>query len=212
MSVTTGRRRTTAAAAVLLAAALALAGCSAGADEPADHLGQGREAAGDDVEAGAAHDEHSTTAPKPRPLRNGEERITLTMPEPYSPSAPTGVGTDDYRCFLLDPGLDHDAFISGTNVIPGNRESVHHVILFRVAPDQVEEAEQVDADTDGPGWTCFGGSGVGRVPGPRRRAVAGRLGARWPRVGPATRHRHPAGEGEPDRDAGPLQPARRRRA
>src|SRR3954469_14889555 len=40
------------------------------------------------------------------PLRKGEDRMTLTMPETYTPSAPYGSGTDDYRCFLLDPQLD----------------------------------------------------------------------------------------------------------
>ncbi len=108
-----------------------------------------------------------TATPRPptpsspaRPLRRGEDRMTLAMAEPYTPSAPTGVGTDDYRCFLLDPGLTKDGYLTGTNVLPGNPEVVHHVILFRVAPDQVSEAEEVDAATDGPGWTCFGGTGL----------------------------------------------------
>ena len=82
------------------------------------------------------------------------------MHEAYTPSPPTGVGTDDYRCFLLDPELADDAILTGTNVVPGSPDVVHHVILFRVPPEQVAEAEQTDADTDGPGWTCFGGSGL----------------------------------------------------
>jgi hypothetical protein len=94
------------------------------------------------------------------PLRSGEKRITLTMPAAYTPSAPTGVGTDDYRCFLLDPKIDQDVYLTGTNVLPGNPGVVHHVILFRVPPDRVREAEQTDADTPGEGWTCFGGSGL----------------------------------------------------
>ena len=40
-------------------------------------------------------------------------------PATYTPSAPTGVGTDDYRCFLLDPELDEDAWLTGTQVLPG---------------------------------------------------------------------------------------------
>ena len=83
------------------------------------------------------------------PLRKGEDRLTLTMPEAYTPSAPTGVGTDDYRCFLLDPKLARDSYLTGTNVLPGNPDVVHHVILFRVPPDQVDEAERLDdADQD----------------------------------------------------------------
>ena len=94
------------------------------------------------------------------PLRPGEKRMTLTMPEAYTPSAPTGTGTDDYRCFLLDPGLDKDAWLTGSNVLPGNPAVVHHVILFRVPPDKVAEAEAKDASEDGEGWTCFGGTGL----------------------------------------------------
>ena len=101
------------------------------------------------------------TAPKPVPLRAGEKRMTLTMAEPYTPSAPSGNGTDDYRCFLLDPELTKDTWLTGTHVLPGNPAVVHHVILFQVAPDQVREAESLDAETpDDPGWTCFGGSGL----------------------------------------------------
>ncbi len=94
------------------------------------------------------------------PLRPGEDRLTLTMPETYTPSPPTGVGTDDYRCFLLDPRLDQDSYLTGTNVVPGNPDVVHHVILFRVTPDQVDDAERLDAESDDLGWTCFGGSGL----------------------------------------------------
>ncbi|MEP9361383.1 hypothetical protein ABLE68_00360 [Nocardioides sp. CN2-186] len=94
------------------------------------------------------------------PLRTGEKRMTLTMPAAYTPSAPTGNGTDDYRCFLLDPKLDKDVWLTGSNVLPGNPSVVHHVILFRVPPEKVGEAEAKDASEDGEGWTCFGGTGL----------------------------------------------------
>ena len=94
------------------------------------------------------------------PLRPGEKRIDLTMPRDYTPSAPNGTGTDDYRCFLLNPHLKKDTWLTGTNVLPGNPAVVHHVILFRVPPDKVAEARQVDAAAPGQGWTCFGGSGL----------------------------------------------------
>ena len=97
---------------------------------------------------------------KNKPLRPGEHRVTVRMPEDYTPSAPTGVGTDDYRCFLLDPKVASDQMITGFNVLPGNPDVVHHVILFRVPADLVAEAEQKDADTPGQGWTCFGNSGL----------------------------------------------------
>jgi hypothetical protein len=83
------------------------------------------------------------------------------MPEAYRPSPPTAGGTDDYRCFLLDPGLTKDTFVTGVDVRPGKPEVVHHVILYTVAPDKVREAEDQDAATSGQGWTCFGGTGMG---------------------------------------------------
>ncbi|MBI2244448.1 MAG: hypothetical protein HYU55_11080 [Nocardioides sp.] len=94
------------------------------------------------------------------PLRPGERRMTLTMPADYTPSAPSGAGTDDYRCFLLDPGLDRDVWLTGSNVLPGNPQVVHHVILFRVPPEKVAEAERLDAGAPGEGWTCFGGTRI----------------------------------------------------
>ena len=55
-----------------------------------------------------------------------------------------------------------DQFITGFNVLPGNPDVVHHVILFRVPPDQVAEAEARTPTTPGQGWTCFGDSGLAR--------------------------------------------------
>ena len=94
------------------------------------------------------------------PLRDGEQRMTLTMPETYTPSAPMGTGTDDYRCFLLDPQVDKDVWLTGSNVLPGNPNVVHHVILFKISPETVPAAEAKDAATTDPGWTCFGGTGL----------------------------------------------------
>jgi len=94
------------------------------------------------------------------PLRHGEQRMTLTMPESYTPSAPYGTGTDDYRCFLLDPQVLQDVWLTGSNVLPGNPNVVHHVILFKIPASSVAEAEAKDAGTPDPGWTCFGGTGL----------------------------------------------------
>jgi hypothetical protein len=149
---------------------LALAGCGPDEDDAvpagAPSAGQtggdgdehGDEHGDDHADDGHGHDGASYV--KPKALRDGERRLDLAMAEPYSPAAPYGTGTDDYRCFLLDPQLARDAWITGTHVQPGNVETVHHVILFRVPPGQVAQAEQMDAASDGPGWTCFGGTGL----------------------------------------------------
>jgi hypothetical protein len=112
-------------------------------------------------ETGHGHGPEQPPA-KPVPLRDGEQIAEVTMPTAYTPSASGG---DDYRCFLLDPGVTEDVFVTGVDVAPGNEDVVHHVILFRVPPDQLEAAEAVDAESPGQGWTCFGGSGLDRVGG-----------------------------------------------
>ena len=119
-----------------------------------------------DTDAGSTqgHAGHAASPVRLKPLRAGEKRLTLKMPEAYTPSAPTGVGTDDYRCFLLDPKLDEDVFLTGFNILPGNPDVVHHVILFRVPPGQLEQARTRDAAEAGQGWTCFGDVGVDQGP------------------------------------------------
>ena len=113
----------------------------------------------------AGHTDAAGTTPKNPPLRAGERRQVVKMPAAYTPSAPTGVGTDDYRCFLLDPKVAQDSYITGFNVLPGNPQVVHHVIMFRVPADKVATAEAKDAETPDEGWTCFGGAGLGGEPG-----------------------------------------------
>jgi hypothetical protein len=103
---------------------------------------------------------HAVAPIKPKPLRAGESRMALRMASTYRPSAPNGVGTDDYRCFLLDPHLARDRYLTGTTVLPDNPDVVHHVILFRVDPSQVAAAQQLDAKDAREGWTCFGDSGL----------------------------------------------------
>ena len=109
--------------------------------------------------SGARVDGRALAADPVEPLRaaDGERLVELEPPRAYEPS---GEG-DDYRCFLLDPGLDEDAFVTSAEVRPGAASVVHHVILFRAQPDQVDEAEELDAASDGLGWPCFGGTGLG---------------------------------------------------
>ena len=121
--------------------------------------------------AGSSHGHHpSATVPASAPLRSGERFATLGLPDggTYQPKAPNG-GTDDYRCFLLDPQLANDATLSGVQVLPGNPELVHHAILYRVSPAELAAAKSLDANSVGAGWTCFGGTlipspaGVGAI-------------------------------------------------
>jgi hypothetical protein len=62
---------------------------------------------------------------------------------------------DEIRCFPADPKFDTDAWISGTNVVPGNNKVVHHVIVY-VDPRR-ESFKKAGAAGSYP---CFGGPGV----------------------------------------------------
>ncbi|EWT00278.1 monooxygenase [Intrasporangium oryzae NRRL B-24470] len=107
----------------------------------------------------AGHTGAATPSVAPAALRAGETMRTVTMAAPYTPKAPS-TGTDDYRCFLLDPGITADSFVTGFDVQPGQPAEVHHVILYRVNPDKVAAARAKDAAAPGDGWTCFGGTGI----------------------------------------------------
>lgn len=168
-------RTRTALAAILASGLLALTACSGAdgaggadqkatqpADAPTSESTADAETDGADETGQAGHSGHYAEPAKSRRLRAGETRTTIAMPGAYTPSAPYGTGTDDYRCFLLDPELERDAWLTGTQVLPGNPDVVHHVILFQVTPEQVAAAEAKDAAEEDEGWTCFGGTGLDR--------------------------------------------------
>lgn len=84
---------------------------------------------------------------------------TLTMTEAYTPSATL---SDDYRCFLIDPALAANRFVTGYDIQPGVAAEVHHVIVYIVDRNAARTRDMNEA---GPGWTCFGDSGL-QSPGP----------------------------------------------
>ena len=85
---------------------------------------------------------------------------TAKMVKAHLPSAPNN-GTDDYRCFLLDPKVTEDSIIKSVEFKPQKKAYVHHAIMFRVTEADLKEAETVDKNCKG--WPCFGGSGLGSM-------------------------------------------------
>jgi hypothetical protein len=85
--------------------------------------------------------------------------ITLQPTKPYQPHA-AGGGLDDYHCFVLDPKVTHDAFVTGALIQPQRTGIVHHVILYEAAGPQAAAATRLNAAAGGKGWTCFGGPGL----------------------------------------------------
>ncbi len=85
-------------------------------------------------------------------------KYSMRMKKAHLPSAPNG-GTDDYRCFLLDPKIKEDSILRSIEFIPQKKDYVHHAIMFRVSEANIPEA--IEKDKSGIGWPCFGGSGLG---------------------------------------------------
>jgi hypothetical protein len=140
--------------ATLLAAVLLVAACGSNAATPSAGANDAATAsAGPHGSHGAA-----SVAP-PTPLRKGERFVDLALPRPYTPAAPNG-GTDEYRCFVVDPKLTEPAYLTGSRFLPQNADIVHHAIFYRLSPEQADSAAQLDQRTPGDGWTCFGGAGV----------------------------------------------------
>jgi hypothetical protein len=146
-----GIQRFTFGAGTALAALLLVAACGSDAGGGAN----------DAAPASASpHGSHSAApAPPPRALRQGERFVDLALPQAYTPAAPNG-GTDEYRCFIVDPELTQPAYLTGSRFLPQNAAVVHHAIFYRLSPEQARTAESVDAKTPGEGWTCFGDTGL----------------------------------------------------
>jgi len=80
---------------------------------------------------------------------------------PLDPHVPSG-DPDEYRCFLIDPDLDEDTFLTAWEVRPGAPEEVHHMILYTLDSEAAEaQADQLDGLDPEPGYSCFGSSLVG---------------------------------------------------
>ncbi len=108
------------------------------------------------VAAGAPEGE-AADLPEPSPITGewqlGDPDLVVQMPEPFEVPR----RKDVYRCFVLPTGIDQDKFVSAVQILPGNRQVVHHVLLFL---DSTGAAEKLDAKDEGPGYECFGGVGV----------------------------------------------------
>jgi len=91
------------------------------------------------------------TPPPPTKLERVD--MTLGMGTGYTPDAAL---FDDYRCFLVDPQLTEDTFITAFHVRPGEARMLHHLTLFAIDSEAAEkEAEALDAAEAGPGYTCL---------------------------------------------------------
>ena len=128
--------------------------------------------------------EGSEPPPQP-PVYSGTEEISnpdlvLTMPE-YTINT---TGTDVFKCFVVPTQLQEDVFITELEVVPGNREAVHHVMLYQ---DETNVPQQLDDAEPGPGYTSFGSTNseasipiAGWNPGQGKKIFPQGMGVRIP--------------------------------
>ncbi|MBX7181118.1 MAG: T9SS type A sorting domain-containing protein [Bacteroidia bacterium] len=107
------------------------------------------------VDNGAASGDLSI-APQPPVYNNGPELLDYDL-ELTMPTYTVNTVSDLYRCFVLPPNLTQDKMISALEVIPGNKNIVHHVLVFS---DTTHQAAAFDAADLEPGYTNFGGIGT----------------------------------------------------
>ena len=100
------------------------------------------------------------TAAQVAPVLEREADLVLRAPSPYTPDTRR---PDDYRCFVVDPDVAEDMWISAVTVEPDQVSMVHHVILFRLPPDEANIATELDAADEAEGYTCFGSPGTWNV-------------------------------------------------
>jgi hypothetical protein len=114
------------------------------------------------AEGGARLGDPETAAPLDDPFSAPELArvdLELRMPEAYPPSPYEG--TDDYRCFLLEWPYEEDVWVTGYEVLPGDLQTVHHVIPFIIEPGAKDTFLALDEAEDGAGYTCYGSPGGG---------------------------------------------------
>jgi hypothetical protein len=80
--------------------------------------------------------------------------VRIQMPEPFTQS----LSPNEIRCFVADPGVTSDAYITAYEVLPGTPAVVHHVIVYEPETDADAASAAAMAGTDGrPGYACSGG-------------------------------------------------------
>jgi hypothetical protein len=109
------------------------------------------------VEAGAPEGNPSDMPPPaefPEGWVLGEPDLVLAPEVEYQPNP---AREDDYRCFSIPTNLSQDRYVSKIEIRPGNRQIIHHVLLYI---DTTGLSARLDQADPGPGYTCFGGPGV----------------------------------------------------
>lgn len=111
--------------------------------------------------AGAPSGDLSTVSPNPKFPEGwalGEPDHIVEMPVEYEIEPE---GEDEYRHFIIPTNFDTDMYVQAVDVQPGNRKTVHHVIVYL---DEKGEARKLAAQDPKPGYVTQGtGPGIDTV-------------------------------------------------
>jgi hypothetical protein len=111
------------------------------------------------ADAGAPEGDVKDAPELPKPSA-GLAKVDLTVDTGFDYTPDDSV-QDEYRCFVVDPGLAEDRYVTGYEVVPGDPRVVHHAILFAMQSAEADaQAEAQDAADPKPGYLCYGGTGV----------------------------------------------------
>lgn len=104
------------------------------------------------VEADTPEGDPASAAPLPHPpsLELEDPGVSLSLPDVAVDS-----GADSFLCFSLDPGFTEDAWVTATQVVPGNTAIVHHVLTYL---DTTGESAALAGESGF--YDCFGGPGL----------------------------------------------------
>ncbi len=105
-------------------------------------------------------DEADFVAPELAAVERGPADIIARPSGPFEPTVESG---DEYRCFLLDKTFEEDTWVTGVDVVPGNRQLVHHANMFLINPTNASRVEALENQDSEPGYSCFGDPGVSTI-------------------------------------------------
>lgn len=137
------------------------------------------------VSGGKLQGDPNLAPPLPAFNANGDLPGTPDMVTPIPTFTSTATTGDVYQCFVVPSGLSTDKYISAFEAIPGDRNIVHHVLVYA---DTTGTCAGLDAAEAGPGYVSFGGVGTdaamllgGWVPGTLPMEFPDSFGVRIPK-------------------------------
>lgn len=116
----------------------------------------------------SGHPEGNSSSTPPPPVYNngsilGDGDLEVQIPTYMSKATSNG---DDYVCFALPSGLSQDRIIKAIEIIPGNYEIVHHVLVY-IDPSNSSVTDTIGGDCASPassGASLLGGYTPGSSP------------------------------------------------